>query len=289
MMRIPIKKLNKLHSNITPQNLQMPRKTQEANRNQVIIINKMEQEPHISTNKTILTSIPKLPAKLSQILSSFHKQNIQQTHNPSPFHKKYHINNRNSLSCWHKAIHNHSNNKELINNHRIIKESKHNQEIVSNYKHLRIPKPIKLKQCNKVEKYNNLLLMSPNSNIQDKLKKDIRCKHKPHMLIIMIHNKQKNLKKNLRKYSMFKTRLTLYLSKMNKLLMNKINKMKPFLNPTFKLNISKHCIILLSNKSLKNIKYNIKKKFIMSKLARITKTSMFNILLMYLNLKKFNK
>jgi hypothetical protein len=66
----------------------MPRKTEEADRNKVIIINKMEQEPHISINKTILTNIPKLSAKLSQILSSFHKQSIQQTHNTSPFHKK---------------------------------------------------------------------------------------------------------------------------------------------------------------------------------------------------------
>ena len=87
-MSVPIKKLNKFHSKITPLSPQMPRKTEEADRNKVIIINKMEQEPHISINKTILTNIPKLPAKLSQILSNFYKQSIQQTHNTSPFHKK---------------------------------------------------------------------------------------------------------------------------------------------------------------------------------------------------------
>jgi hypothetical protein len=86
-MSVPIKKLNKFHSKITPLSPQMPRKTEEADKNKVFI-NKMEQGPHISINKTILTNIPKLPAKLSQILSNFHKQSIQQTHNTSPFHKK---------------------------------------------------------------------------------------------------------------------------------------------------------------------------------------------------------
>jgi len=68
--------------------------------------------------------------------------------------------------------------------------------------------------------------------------------------------------------------------------------MKLILIPTFKLNISNHNITLPLKKSQKSVlaKYNRSmKKFIMSKFARITKTSMFNILLKSPNLKKSSK